>query len=44
MILEDRIKLSGVQIPVRRELYEPVMNELARIGISFQERVKDLPA
>jgi saccharopine dehydrogenase (NADP+, L-glutamate forming)/spermidine synthase len=44
MILENQIKLTGVQIPVRRELYEPVMNELSRIGIRFQERIEELPA
>jgi saccharopine dehydrogenase-like NADP-dependent oxidoreductase len=40
MILEGKIKLTGVQIPVRRELYEPVLNELSKIGISFRERTQ----
>lgn len=37
MILEGEIKLTGVQIPVRKEIYQPVLNELTKLGIEFKE-------
>lgn len=37
LILNDQIKLSGVHIPVIKEIYEPVMEELKKFGISFLE-------
>ncbi|MFO7740918.1 MAG: saccharopine dehydrogenase C-terminal domain-containing protein [Anaerolineae bacterium] len=39
MILEDRIDLSGVHIPVLPEIYEPILDELEHLGISFEERI-----
>ena len=38
-ILQGRISLSGVHIPVLPEVYEPVLHELKTIGISFQEHI-----
>ncbi|MGQ9708216.1 MAG: saccharopine dehydrogenase C-terminal domain-containing protein [bacterium] len=38
MILEGRLTLCGVQIPVKKEIYQPVLNELRRFGIQFKER------
>jgi saccharopine dehydrogenase-like NADP-dependent oxidoreductase len=38
LILEGRVKLAGVQIPILPELYEPILTELARLGIECQER------
>jgi len=32
----------GVQIPVRREFYEPLLNDLKDIGISFVETVEEV--
>lgn len=38
MILEGKISLSGVHIPIHTEIYEPVLNELEPTGIIFRER------
>jgi len=38
MILAGELKLTGVQIPVLSEIYEPVLAELARLGIECKER------
>ncbi len=37
LILNEQIKLSGVHIPVIKEIYEPVMEELKKFGIHFLE-------
>jgi len=39
LVLEGRIDLRGVQVPNRRELYEPILDELEPLGIVFRERV-----
>jgi saccharopine dehydrogenase (NADP+, L-glutamate forming) len=38
LILEEKIKLKGLQIPTRKEIYEPVLKELQQYGIVFKER------
>jgi saccharopine dehydrogenase (NADP+, L-glutamate forming) len=38
MILQGELKLTGVQIPVVPEIYEPVLAELAMLGIECKER------
>ena len=37
-ILKGEINLAGVQIPVMKEIYEPVLQELQTLGIKFEER------
>ena len=37
LILQNKIQLSGVQIPVMKEVYEPVLEELKSFGIDFIE-------
>jgi len=37
LILQGRIPLKGVRIPIYREIYEPVMDELEHHGIRFIE-------
>jgi saccharopine dehydrogenase-like NADP-dependent oxidoreductase len=37
LILNDKIQLKGVQIPVIKEIYEPVMDELMKYDIRFLE-------
>ncbi len=37
MIMEDRINMSGVYIPVEEEIYEPILEELKGEGIEFEE-------
>ncbi|MCR4408291.1 MAG: saccharopine dehydrogenase NADP-binding domain-containing protein [Anaerolineae bacterium] len=38
LILEGAISLTGVQTPVVPEIYEPVLQELEQLGISFTEQ------
>jgi saccharopine dehydrogenase-like NADP-dependent oxidoreductase len=38
LILQDKIKARGVVIPTIQEIYEPVLAELERFGIKFQEK------
>ena len=37
-ILNGRIKTPGVQIPISKEVYEPILNELENYGIKFTEK------
>ena len=37
-ILNGKIKTPGVQIPITKEVYEPILKELADFGISFKEK------
>jgi saccharopine dehydrogenase-like NADP-dependent oxidoreductase len=39
-VLEGRFHQPGVVVPVMPELYEPVLEELCRLGISFTESVE----
>ena len=43
LILENRINLKGVRLPIMRELYEPVLKELAEYGIAFVEDEREIP-
>ncbi len=38
LILEEKIKLKGLHIPTRKEIYEPVLEELKKNGIRFNEK------
>jgi saccharopine dehydrogenase-like NADP-dependent oxidoreductase len=40
MILQGEITLTGVQVPVVPEIYEPVLAELKRLGIGLTETVR----
>jgi len=42
LILEAKITLKGVQIPTVKEIYEPVLEELAEFGFEFEHRRKQL--
>ncbi|MDJ1505462.1 saccharopine dehydrogenase C-terminal domain-containing protein [Xanthocytophaga agilis] len=37
LLLEGKITARGVQIPVVKEIYEPVLTELEHLGLVFQE-------
>lgn len=39
LLLENKIRLSGLHIPVIPEIYEPVLKELELNGIKFQEQI-----
>ncbi len=38
LLLNNQLPLKGVQIPVVRSVYEPVLAELSAMGISFREK------
>jgi len=38
LILTEKIKLKGVQVPIVKEIYEPVLKELDSFGIKFIEQ------
>jgi saccharopine dehydrogenase-like NADP-dependent oxidoreductase len=40
LMLENKIKLTGLHIPVVPEIYEPVLHELELNGIKFNEETK----
>lgn len=37
LILKDKISVRGVQLPVYKEIYKPVLSELAKHGVKFFE-------
>jgi hypothetical protein len=37
LILDEGVTAEGVQIPILREIYEPVLKELAEYGIRMEE-------
>jgi saccharopine dehydrogenase (NADP+, L-glutamate forming) len=42
MILDTRITLTGVHIPVIPEIYNPLLDELEKLGVKFTEKTKIL--
>ncbi len=42
LILENKIELTGLHIPVIPEIYEPILKELALNGIKFNEETEDV--
>ena len=42
LIMQEKIPLTGVHIPVQPEIYEPVLAELEQMGIKFKESVLDI--
>lgn len=42
MILQGEIALTGVHVPMIPEIYEPVLAELATLGVAFTETVERL--
>jgi saccharopine dehydrogenase-like NADP-dependent oxidoreductase len=42
-VLEGKFPQPGVVVPVMPELYEPILEELGRLGISFTETVEEFP-
>lgn len=38
LILQGKINLSGVHVPTKKQLYEPVLEELEKMGFEFSER------
>jgi len=42
LILEDKLAITGVQIPVIKDIYIPVLKELNELGIYFKRKVEYL--
>jgi len=42
MILDNKISLSGVHIPVKPEIYNPILDELEEMDITFKEKSKTI--
>lgn len=42
LVLEGKIKRTGVHIPVTPEIYEPILNELKEEGIAFKEKREEV--
>ena len=38
LILNGKIKTPGVQLPIRKEVYEPILKELEEYGVVFKEQ------
>lgn len=38
LILKGEINLTGVHVPIKKEIYEPVLEELTTLGFEFNER------
>lgn len=38
LVLEGRIALTGVQVPVHPEIYGPILEELGSLGVRFEEK------
>lgn len=39
LMAENKINLTGVQIPIKKEIYEPVLNGLEPLGIKMVEKI-----
>jgi saccharopine dehydrogenase-like NADP-dependent oxidoreductase len=42
LILNGTIQVKGLHIPVKKEIYEPVLKELEELGIKFKEETTPL--
>lgn len=42
LILEGKIKMTGVHIPVLPEIYAPILKELKDLGITFKEKREEI--
>jgi len=42
LILQEKLKLRGVHIPVIPEIYAPVLAELAGLGVVFDDQIQEL--
>jgi saccharopine dehydrogenase (NADP+, L-glutamate forming) len=38
LVLEGKIRMTGVQVPVHPEIYGPVLEELGTLGVRFEEK------
>jgi saccharopine dehydrogenase (NADP+, L-glutamate forming) len=38
LVLEGKIRMTGVQVPVHAEIYGPILGELGALGVRFEEK------
>jgi hypothetical protein len=38
LILNGKITTPGVQLPIRKEVYQPILKELEEYGVVFKEQ------
>ena len=38
LILNGTIKTPGVQLPIKKEVYNPILTELEKYGVKFSEK------
>ncbi len=43
MILNNTIQLKGVQLPIKKEIYSPILDELASYNIRFKDTIIEEP-
>jgi saccharopine dehydrogenase (NADP+, L-glutamate forming) len=43
LLMKGEINSKGVHIPVMKEVYEPVLNELEDYDVKFEDKIVDLP-
>jgi saccharopine dehydrogenase (NADP+, L-glutamate forming) len=43
MILTGKIKAKGIQVPVSKAIYEPVLEELKKYDVNFIETEEEIP-
>ena len=43
MILNGTIKLKGIQMPIKKEIYAPILKELEKYDIKFMDKHIDPP-
>ena len=39
LVLAGELKMAGSHIPIKPEIYNPILQELAGLGMTFQEKV-----
>jgi saccharopine dehydrogenase-like NADP-dependent oxidoreductase len=42
LFLKGKIKLTGLHVPVLPEIYEPILEELEKVGIRFEEKIEEM--
>jgi saccharopine dehydrogenase (NAD+, L-glutamate forming) len=41
-VLKNEIKSTGVVMPVEKNIYQPILDELKELGISFKEKIVEI--
>ena len=38
MLLKNKIQSRGVMLPITKDIYQPILNELEKVGVFFVEK------